>query len=248
MAGQSASDILYSLGTDGKALEGTLALESNLTAKGASIKDLISGLTGNASFSMENGCITSSFSTVFKVLDVLSIMNIFKTRLPDLLTKGLYFETIEATADIKNGVISTDDLAIKGPILNAVVQGTVDLTRKWMDMIFWAQTLETLDTIVSWVPIIGYILTEKENAPKGIVIYPVQMRGGWNDPEVKLLPSVKNLGGGVINIFKRLINTPGRIFKKISGGGKDESATAVNAMPEKDGQPVESTGPNEYLD
>jgi hypothetical protein len=247
MAGQPASEILYSLGTDGKALEGTMSLESNLATKGGNCKDLISGLTGNASLSMENGCITSSFSTVFKVLDVLSLMNIFKTRLPDLSEKGLYFETIEANAEIKDGIIHTDDLAIKGPILNAVVQGTVDLSRKWEDMIFWAQTLETLDTVVSWVPIIGYILTEKENAPKGVVIYPVKIRGDWNDPEIKLLPSVKNLGSGVINIFKRLLNTPGRIFKKISGV-KDGLANAVNVMPERDGQPVESTGRNEYLD
>lgn len=247
MTAQPAGDLLKSLGTDGKALEGTLNMESSLSSKGADTKGLIAGLKGNASLGMENGCITSSFKTVFKILDVLNIMNIFKTRLPDLTKKGLSFETIEAHADIKDGVIHTDDFSIKGPILNAVVQGDVDLTRKWEDLIFWAQTLETLDTVISWVPIIGYILTEKENAPKGVVIYPVQIRGDWSNPEVKMLPSVMKIGGGVINIFKRLLETPGRIFKKISGV-KDGLAKAVGPLSENDSRADQPTAFKEYLD
>ncbi|MBW1830045.1 MAG: hypothetical protein JRI74_11590, partial [Deltaproteobacteria bacterium] len=82
------------------------------------------------------------------------------------------------------------------------------------------QTFETMDSVISKVPIIGYILTEKECAPKGVLLYPVEVKGLWSDPEIKYRPSLIRLGSGVFDIFKRILSTPGHYFKKISGGEK----------------------------
>jgi len=232
MTKQPVDDLLYSLGFRKNVLEGALNMEASLSAKGGEKKDLISGLTGSADLHIEEGRIKRK-GIVFKVMDVLSIQNIYKGRLPDFSKEGFCFEDIEGHFDIKEGIFKTDNLTMKSPVFNAVALGKIVPANKKVKFVVWVQTLETMDTLVSKVPIIGYILTGKDKSPQGVVVYPVKVKGRWSDPEVKYVPSVKQLGGGVINIIKRILLTPGRIFKDIS---------EMTEKPAKEGVPVPEEG------
>ncbi len=219
MKEQPAEDFIYSLGVEKKVLDGALIMDAQLSTKGNRKKDLISGLEGNVAFRVEKGSINSPYGLFYKVLNFLSLQSFFnKEKLPDLSKESFPFELIEGRFNCKDGIVSTDDLAVKSPIFNIVAPGNIDLIKRNLDFVIWVQTLEAVDSVVGWVPVIGYILTEKEGAPKGVFIYPVEVRGAWHEPEIKYTPSLKHLGGGVYNIFKRILNAPGHYFKKISGG------------------------------
>jgi len=214
---QPVNDFLYSLGVEKKALEGTLDMTIAMSSKGNGKMGLISGLQGNGHFLLEKGRIHSPYGVFYKILDVMNIQNILKMRMPDLSKKAFPFEYIEAHAGCKDGIIETDDLTMASPILNAVSTGNMDFNKRHIDCIIWVQTLETMDFVISKVPIIGYLLTEKEHAPKGVLIYPIAVKGKWPDPEIKYAPSPLRFGSGVFNIFKRILTVPGYYFEKISG-------------------------------
>ncbi|MDY6973697.1 MAG: hypothetical protein SV775_15445, partial [Thermodesulfobacteriota bacterium] len=76
---------------------------------------------------------------------------------------------------------------------------------------------------VSNVPIVGYVLTGKE---KSLLIYYFKVKGPLPEPEVQYVP-LKNLGSNVVGVFKRLLFTPGRLFKDISKAAKDLAKKGV---------------------
>jgi len=236
---QPIEDLNESFGLK-KGLEGLLTMEATLSAKGRETEDLISGLTGSAEFLVEEGRIKRKRGVVFKILEFLSLQNIIKRRMPDFSKEGYYFERLEASVNIEGGTFETDNLIFKSPIFNAAAQGTVCLPTEKVDFNLWVQTLEAVDSLICKVPIIGYILTEKENSPKGVIIHPYKIKGHWSNPEVKY-SIFKHLGGGVINLFKRILLTPGHIFKEISEITTGPS-NGNGRKPAKKGELAEPTG------
>jgi hypothetical protein len=106
---------------------------------------------------------------------------------------------------------------MKSPAFNAVATGKMDMVGSTIDFSLGAQPLETIDTIVSSIPILGYILTGEE---KSILTYYFNVEGPLTDPKVTYVP-FKNLGTGVADTFKRLFLTPVRIFKDIADSAKN---------------------------
>jgi hypothetical protein len=211
LSDQPAQEFLSALGVRDKYLEGRLTMEAVLFSRGKDTKGLISGLTGSANVSVEKGKINKS-NILVKVLDFMSLQNIFAKRPPDLSKQGLYFETITAHITINNGVLQTDDLIMKSPVFNAAAKGSLDLTREWVDLEMGTQPLGTLDSVVSRLPSVGYLLSgEKET----VLIYYFRVKGPISDPEVQYIP-LKNLERSVIGIFKRLLLTTEGLFKGMS--------------------------------
>ncbi len=211
---QPIEDLEESLGFK-RDIEGRLTMAATLSVKGGEAKDLIPGLTGSAEIILSEATIKRKRGIVFKVLEFLSLKNIIRLKMPDLSQKGFEFESLEAHADINEGILETDTLIFKSRVFNATAQGAACLPTKTVDLKLWVQTLESMDFVVRNIPIIGYILTEKEKSPKGVLIYPLKVEGRWTDPKIES-SVLNNLAPGVINIFKRILLTPGRIFKGIS--------------------------------
>ncbi len=212
---QPLQDIEDSLGME-RDLEGMLSLKATLSTTAAHLKDLTAGLSGQAELTLTQGLIKRQRSVLFKILEILNIQNIIHRRMPDLKTKGFSFEALEAKdIHIKQGTLKTDAVVFKSPVFNAAAQGTARIPTGMVDFDVWVQTFETMDSLVAKVPIIGYILTKKENSPKGIIIYPYEIEGHWTDPEIKSAV-LKNIGPGVINIFKNILLSPGVIFRWVS--------------------------------
>ena len=154
---------------------------------------------------------------MFKVLEFLSLQKIFKKRPPDISKDGFYFESVQWHAAVSRGQVKTDNFIMKSPAFNAVASGKVDMVGGTIDFDLGAQPLETIDTIVSNIPILGYILTGED---KSILTYYFKVDGPLMDPKVTYVP-FKNLGTGVADTFKRLFLTPVRIFKDIAASAKD---------------------------
>ncbi len=211
---QPVSDLLLSIGLEQVACEGDLTGRGKLSVKGSENKDLIPELDGSIDISMGKGRLTKA-PAFFKVLDFLSLQNIFKRRLPDLTKEGMFFESIKAGCIIEQGNLKIDNFTMKSPIINATVLGSLDLKDDKIDVLIWAQVYETIDTIISKVPIIGYILTDKEAATKGIIIYPIEVKGNRLDPKIRFVPSLKQVGNGIFQMIKRLFLSPGDLFRDI---------------------------------
>jgi len=207
---QPVDKIMEDVGISYSALKGSIAVDGSLSIKGKEKKGLLSGLNGSVNVSLKQGLIKNP-SVFVKVLDFLSLQKIFEQRPPDLKGEGLYFESISGDAVIENGVLTSDNMVMRSPVMNAVADGKADIPRKNVDFILGVQPHGTIDSLISKVPILGYIVTGEN---KSIVAYPFDVKGSFADPDVKFVP-FETLEGGVVGIMKRILLTPARIFNKI---------------------------------
>jgi hypothetical protein len=144
---------------------------------------------------------------------MLSLKRIFKSKPVEVPEGAFYFDEIGGYAVIDNGVLSTENSVMKSPVYNAVAAGRVDLAGQTFDFTMGVRPLESLDTIVSKIPIIGYAVTGKD---KSFLTYYFEVKGPMSDPDVRHVP-FKHLGSGVAGALKRLFLSPVRFYGNISG-------------------------------
>jgi hypothetical protein len=210
MKDQPVDKLLEELDIGYRGLKGDLTLDGSLSAQGKDKKELVSGLSGSVSVVIQKGLIKNP-NVIMKVLDFLSLQKIFEQRPPDLKGEGLFFESITADAVIKKGTLKTENFVMRSPVMNAVAYGTADFLNKKFDFVLGSQPHGTIDSLISKVPILGYIITGEN---KSIVAYPFEVKGPFSDPDVNFVP-FDTLEGGIAGILKRIFFTPVRLYNKI---------------------------------
>lgn len=208
---QPLADILQGLHLSTERMNGTLTLEGGLALRGRNKTEIIQNLAGKLNIKVTEGIVQKS-NVIVKILDFLSIQNIFLRRPPDILKSRFYFENIQGHVTIEKGQFNTERLFMKSPVFNAAARGSYDLPQKELDFLVGVQALNTIDRIISKIPIIGHILTGKK---KTILVYYFKIKGQPNQVIVKHVP-FNNLDEAILGYFKRLFLTPTRLWTKIS--------------------------------
>jgi uncharacterized protein YhdP len=180
-----------------------------LRGEGENFQKIKESLNGKLNLEVENGVIEKG-NILSKIFSILNVSQWFKGRLPDLKTKGLPYRNISATLHVKDGIASTDDFLIDSDAMRITILGKVDLGKNLMDARVGVHPLVTIDTILSSVPIAGYILTGKD---KAFISYFYEVKGSLDDPKIEVIP-LKSIEEPSWGIIKRLLETPLRPFQK----------------------------------
>ena len=180
-----------------------------LRGEGEDSQRVKESLNGKLSLEVEDGVI-ERFNILSKIFSILNVYQILQGRFPDLRTKGLPFHQTTANIHVKNGIVSTDDFLVDSDAMKITLVGKVDLSKKQIDARIGVHPLVTLDTVLSKVPIAGYILTGKD---KAFLSFIYEVRGDLDDPKIEAVP-IKGMGEGLWGIIKRLLETPLRPFQK----------------------------------
>ncbi len=182
-----------------------------LRGEGEDFQKVKESLNGNLRFEIENGVI-ERFNILSKIFSLLNVSQLFKGRLPDLKTKGLPYHRMMATIHVKEGSASTNDFLVDSDAIRITLLGKIDLGKNLIDARVGVHPLVTIDTILSSVPIVGYILTGKD---KAFISYFYEVKGNLDNPNIEVIPlkSIEEPSWGVI---KRLLETPLRPFQKNS--------------------------------
>lgn len=196
-------------------MKGSLTMDALFMMEGNDKRDLVPGLTGSANILIEEGLIRRS-RAVINVLDFLSLQNIFHARPPELRGEGFYFESMRGNVFMKKGVLRSEDFLIRSPVFNAVAYGEIDIPNKGVDFILGTQPHGTIDSLVSKIPLLGYIITGDKGS---VLAYPFRVHGPISKPEVTFVP-FETLGEGVGGVFKRLFLTPKRVIEELDRGRK----------------------------
>jgi hypothetical protein len=203
----SADRFLHALGAKKQEIVGTLTLSGELSAKGESVAELKRSLLGALKLRVEEGNIRK-FSTLSKVFSILNFSQLLKFQLPDMVSGGMPFNKITGDLAIRDGVFSTQNLVLDSDAINLSTVGKFDLARDELDLTIGVQPLQTVDKVVSRIPIVGWILTGKD---RSLITTYFEAKGPIEDPRVTAVP-VKSLAKGVLNIFKRVFELPGRLI------------------------------------
>jgi hypothetical protein len=211
MTEQPVDELLEGLLMDNTGMRGSLTMEAQLSMKGKEKKDLIHGMVGNARVSLNQGLIRGS-QAIIKILNFLSIQNIYKKKPPELKGEGFYFESMTANITIDKGILSTDNFVMRSPVFNAVGYGKVEIPGKSVDFVLGTQPHETIDDLVGMIPILGYIITGEKGS---VLLYTFEIKGSYLNPVVRFIPFDK-LGAGVGGILKRLLLSPIKMLQDIN--------------------------------
>jgi hypothetical protein len=202
-----------------------------LRGEGEDFQKMKESLNGSLRLEVENGVI-ERFNILSKIFSILNVSQWFKGRLPDLKTKGLPYQQILADIYVKDGVASTDDFLVDSDAMRITLIGKVDLGKNIIDARVGVHPLVTIDTILSSVPIAGYILTGKD---KAFISYFYEVKGNLDDPKIEAIP-FKIVEESTWGIIKRLLGTPLRPFQKApssNNNGKNSKGSGVRSLEPK---------------
>ena len=189
-----------------------------LRGEGEDSQKLKESLQGGLRVEFENGVIERG-NILAKIFSILNVSQLLRGRFPDLKTKGLPYHHILANIQIKDGIASTDNFLVDSDAMKITLLGKVDLGKNLIDARIGVHPLVTLDTVVSNVPVAGYILTGKD---KAFLSYVFEVKGDLDDPKIEDVP-IKGLGESSWGIIKRLLETPLRPFQKAPSSNKEKN-------------------------
>lgn len=203
----SASEVIHLFSVGKQEMTGKFSCNADVTAKGDSYSELKQSAVGGIKFHATKGMLRQ-FSGLSKVFSILNISQLFKLRLPDMVSEGMPYTDIKGTMAIKEGFASTNDLFIASNAMNISIVGKHDFINDNLDFTVGIQPLQTVDKIISHIPIVGWILTGKE---KAFITTYFEIKGKSTAPKVSAIP-VTSIGKGVLGIFKRVFQLPAKLI------------------------------------
>ena len=201
-----ASQLLQKIGA-GRELTGPVSLQAKLRARGNDKKALFSTLHGSVTIAAEAG-VLKRFNTLSKVISLLNVSQLLSFSLPDMAKGGMPYNRISGTANIKDGIIRTDDFFINSNVMNMSAVGSVDLPREQVSITIGAQPLQTVDKIINRLPVVGWILSGGRGHTLSTYF---QVSGNMKDPEVTAIP-VQSIAVGTMEVFQRVFQLPFKLF------------------------------------
>ncbi|MBI5455223.1 MAG: AsmA-like C-terminal domain-containing protein, partial [Deltaproteobacteria bacterium] len=181
-------------------LQGVIALTGKRGAH-----PFASGLNGSGKLKADRGRIWKFplLSSIFSVVNILSIDEAFR--------EGLQYKTLGGDFKVKDGVLSTKNLALDSDTLRMSATGEIDFPDKNIDALLALHPFVTIDKIISSIPLAGWIITGKE---KSTVSMYFSVEGPLKKPDVDPVP-IKSISDPVLGILERLIEAPGEIIQEI---------------------------------
>jgi len=158
------------------------------------------------SLKIEKG-VLKKFPVLAKIFSLLNISQLLRLKLPDLATEGMAFRTISADITMKNGLAATNNLYLDSDAMNIVGTGKINLAERTIDATIGLQPLQTVDKIISRIPVAGWILTDDDR--RFITVY-FDARGSLDNPSVRAIP-IKGLSEEALDMFKRVFKLPKKL-------------------------------------
>ncbi|HEY6838714.1 MAG TPA: AsmA-like C-terminal domain-containing protein, partial [Geobacteraceae bacterium] len=203
----SAERFLKAMGVQKQEITGKLSLQGELTAKGKEAADIKKTVLGSVRLHCEEGTIRR-FAVLSKIFSILNVSQLLKFQLPDMVSGGMPYNHLSATFSFRDGIVSTSDLYLASNAMNISAVGKVDLAKDEIDATIGVQPLQTIDKVVSRIPIVGWLLTGKD---RSLISAYFEAKGKLDNPKVAAIP-VKSMAKGVFDIFKRIFELPAKLF------------------------------------
>jgi uncharacterized protein YhdP len=183
-----------------------MSLDGDLIAKGDTLEQVKATSLGNIRIHCEKGSLRK-FSLLSKLFSILNVSQLFTFKLPDMVSDGMPYNEINATFSLRDGLVATDNLFIDSNAMNISMVGEFDLVKEQMNVTVGVKPLQTIDKVVSHLPVLGWVLTGKN---KSLISTYFQATGSLDNPEVKSI-AAQSMAKGVFNIFSRLFSLPAKL-------------------------------------
>ncbi len=117
------------------------AVLSDLSVHGKTKDDFNRSLTGTVRMEAKEGAI-GNVHILTQILSLLKVTQVLGGKIPDLSRVSIPIESLAGTFRFKNGLMTTNDLTLKSPVLDAAFKGTFNVPDKQMKMVATAMGID----------------------------------------------------------------------------------------------------------
>lgn len=218
LSGLSAYPLLRDA-ADFEWIEGSTAINLDVSSSGGSQLALVEGLGGTASYEFADGAIRGI--NIPKMVRGLSVETLLGWQ--DNPSEKTDFSSLSASFQIENGIARTDDLAMVGPLMRMTGRGTTDLPAQSLD---WRVEPNIVPTLEGQPPMPRRKGEDKKMAGLGV---PIVIKGSWNDPQI--YPDIAGILKDPEAAYKQLQETGGELMSFLQGN-KDAPQELVETANE----------------
>jgi hypothetical protein len=199
----------------GKELQitGDYDLTANIQSHGTGT-ELLSSLEGRVDFKARKGKIYR-YPTLQKVLSVLSVLEIFRGRVPEIGGSGFPYSSMALRGNIHKGVFTVEKAYIGGQSLDILAEGEVDLGKQKIDVVVLVAPFSTINWLIRKTPILGTIMGGT------LISIPTRVSGDLSDPDVVFL-SPTAVGSRILNLLRNIIKVPVTLISPILPKEKEQ--------------------------
>jgi uncharacterized protein YhdP len=194
-------NVLARYGYPNSVRNGSGSLDCDLTWAGAPEDFALANLDGHMNLKMAKGQFLKLDPGAGKLLSVLSLQSLPKRitlDFNDVFSQGFEFDSMEGVAQIRQGVLATNDYKINGSAAAVNLSGQVDLARETQNL--RVRVMPTIGDSVSLLafaagPAVGagvYLANKILRDPLDkLVSFEYNVTGSWVDPKVEKVGQVK---------------------------------------------------------
>jgi uncharacterized protein YhdP len=184
-------------------------LDCDLVWTGAPNEMKLSNLDGRLNLKMSKGQFLKVDPGAGKLLSVMNLQSLPKRialDFNDVFSKGFEFDDIVGVAQLRQGVLMTNDFKISGSAAQITMSGQVDLTRETQSL--RVKVFPAIGGSVSLLafaggPVVGagVFLANKifRDPLDKLVSFEYNVTGSWVDPKVEKVVQAKNIPNNVNN-------------------------------------------------
>ncbi|MBI2000898.1 MAG: AsmA-like C-terminal domain-containing protein, partial [candidate division NC10 bacterium] len=143
-------------------------------------------------------------TVVSKILSILNVAQLLEFKGPELLAEGMPYRRLTADIKIEGGIARTENLVLDSPAMKVNAVGQVNLADDTLDLTVAAKPFQTVDRIITTIPLAGWLLGGKE---KSLLVAYYHVTGPLSDPQVTPIP-LKSVGRNLFGIFRNLLEIP----------------------------------------
>ncbi|HTP06407.1 MAG TPA: AsmA-like C-terminal domain-containing protein [Nitrospirota bacterium] len=180
-------------------ITGDYELSSSIRAQGTGT-EILSSLEGRVDFKARDGKIYH-YPVLQKILSVLSVLEVFRGRTPELGGSGFPYHSMAVRGDIHKGKFTVERAYIGGQSLDIIAEGEIDLVKQKMDLVVLVAPFSTLNWVIRNTPILGKIMGGT------LISIPVRVSGDLANPDVVFL-SPTAVGTRILDIMENIIKLP----------------------------------------
>ncbi len=165
--------------------------------------DFFTTLDGTLSVNAQQG-VLAKFRLLSIILGMIDLKSWLTANVPDPRVAGLPFDTLTSSFAGYNGVFRTDDLMLKGSVMDMGAQGSINMGQGTMDMTVEMVPFNTVNWLVTKIPLLG------EHLAAGTTLFAAYFRvsGPISDPHVSVKPITS-----VAELVKKTLGLPINIIR-----------------------------------
>jgi hypothetical protein len=190
---------LFGLSDNGRKppITGKLNLSADASADAA--LDFFQTLGGKLGVKVKDGRL-NHFTLLSRILALIDLKSWLTANIPDPRIAGVPFKVITADFEGSDGVFRTDNLHLKGPVMNASAWDSMNVDSGTIDMQVGVVPFTTVDWLMAKIPLVGKNLSMSS---RDIVAAYFHVSGPFSDPKVQPMPIVS-----MAEFIKRTLSLP----------------------------------------